>query len=174
MSTPLKSFSRLETAVIRASFLLCIAPILFATNACSSDREVASCGLLFQEPRGAGNSLSAGLTVEYAPVGGRDILTLWLCSAQECAPAVRVRDQSGLSFRWQSDGVLSVATFSQEPEILGGGAYFNQEISIENEQGGSLDLGARLNGTGQIGGFGYSRCVFGESPSFADREILSW
>jgi hypothetical protein len=87
-------------------------------------------------------------------------------------PAVRVRDQSGLSFRWQSDGVLSVATFSQEPELLRGAAYFSQEIVLENERDGSLELESKLPGTGQIGGFRHSRCVFGKSPSFAGRAIL--
>lgn len=170
---PRRCSSRSAATATRRILLACLSPILLGATACASEREVASCGLLFQEPRDGADALAAGLTVEYAPVGGRDILTLWLCSARECAPAVRVRDQSGLSFRWQSDGVLSVATFSQEPELLRGAAYFGQEIVLENERDGSLDLESKLPGTGQIGGFGHSRCVFGKSPSFAGRAILS-
>jgi hypothetical protein len=154
-----------------------LAALFVATSACASGREIASCDLVAKETQDEREALAAGITIENAPIGGRDILTLWLCSSYECAPTLRVRDQTGLAFRWRADGALSVATASLEPELLGGADYFRQEIvlvgDLATDQRGSSDAGSGPAGVGRLGGVGHSRCVFGDSPRWADRAILS-
>jgi hypothetical protein len=145
--------------------------VALTTAGCARAGDVSVCEPLRTLDPVSGEVVAAALTVNFAAVGGRDVLELWVCSRTECAPAVRVSDQTGLLFQWRADGALDVVTGSLAPERLPlPPSLTNLVVDIHAIDGRvssrPANLESRLSGAGPIGGFGRSRCRTQARPSW--------
>lgn len=145
--------------------------LTLTTLGCARAGDVSVCEPLRTVNPANGEVVAAALTINLAAVGGRDVLELWVCSRTECAPAVRVTDQTGLLFQWRDDGALDVVTGSLAPVRLPlPPSLANLVLDIHSVDGRvssrPANLESRLSGVGAVGGFGRSRCRTQARPSW--------
>lgn len=124
---------------------------------------VSAESLLVCEPVVSPDGRFAAMVVEDpADVQGADVVELWLCDQNDCAPVARDDDRGGIRFQWRGQS-LQVSTTSRTLEWLAVPEDLRAvPIDLHTVDGRHRsrrpDLISPLQGVGGVGGLTENRC----------------